>query len=100
VTVSSSDYVNWLYSYRNSAVCVGGVYYIGDEYDRGRGKRVTRVDICVDRGSRDTFVELIGRVERPVSLVEFSVRKRERDDLRIGKYLCKYSDAEPSINII
>jgi len=28
------------------------------------------VVIYVDRGSRGTFVELIGRVERPVSLVE------------------------------
>jgi len=26
-------------------------------------------------------------------LVEFSVWKRERDDIRIGSYLCKYSDA-------
>jgi len=54
----------------------------------------------VYRGSRDTFVELIGRVERPVSWVEFSVLKRERDDIRIGTYLCKYSDAEPSVNMM
>jgi len=35
-----------------------------------------------DRTCRETCV-----------LVEFSVWKRERDDIRIGTYLCKYSDA-------
>jgi len=51
--------------------------------------------VCIEE-----LVELIGRVERPVSWVEFSVWKRERGDLRIGTYLCKYSDAEPSVNIM
>jgi len=41
-------------------------------------------------GNRATFAEEIGRVERPVYLVEFSVRKRERDDIRIGTYLYIY----------
>jgi len=31
VTVSSSDYVNWLCSERSGAVCVGGIYYFGDQ---------------------------------------------------------------------
>jgi len=50
--------------------------------------------------SRDSLVELIGHVEKPVSLVEFSMWKRKRYDMRIGTYLCKYSDAEPSANIM
>jgi len=33
-------------------------------------------------------------------LVEFSVWKRERDDIRIGTYLCIYSDVQPSVNIM
>jgi len=28
LTVSSSDYVNWLCSLRSGAVCAGGVYYV------------------------------------------------------------------------
>jgi len=80
-------------------VCVGGVYYV-DQLDQSRGKRVTCGVINGYRESRDTFVELIGRVERPVSWVEISVWKRERDNIRIGTYLCKYSKAESSVNII
>jgi len=54
----------------------------------------SRAELHVYKGSRATFVEWVGRVERPVSLVEFSVWKRERDDdIRIWTYLCKYSDA-------
>jgi len=52
----------------------------------------SRAELHLYKESRATFVEGIGRVERPVSWVEFSVWKRERDDIRIGTYLCKYSD--------
>jgi len=53
-------------------------------------------------------VELIGRVERPVSWVEFSVWKWERDDIRIGTYLyifgywteCKYHVDEVDIVVL
>jgi len=64
----------------------------------GPSKRVTCIVIYVIERSRDKFVVLIGRVERPVSLVEFSIWKKKRDDIRIGTYLCKFSDAEPSVN--
>jgi len=54
--------------------------------------------MCIE--SRATLVELIGRVWRPVSWVEFSVWKRERDKIRIGTYLSKYSDAESRVNFM
>jgi len=54
----------------------------------------SRAELHMYKGGRATIVEVwIGRVERPVSLVEFSVWKRERDDIRIWTYLCKFSDA-------
>jgi len=44
-------------------------------------------------------MEEIGRVERSGSLVEFSIWKREQNNILIRTCLCKYSDAELSINI-
>jgi len=60
----------------------------------------SRAELYMYSDSLVTFVELIGRVERSVSWSSFSVWKRERDDIRIGTYLCTYSNAEPSVNII
>jgi len=55
-------------------VCVGGVYYVGDQLNRSRGKRVT-CGVTHVYGSRATFVERIGRVERPVSWSSFPYGK-------------------------
>jgi len=48
--------------------------------------------MCIERES--SYVRGVDRTCRETCvLVEFYVWKRERDDARIGTYLCKYSDA-------
>jgi len=93
VTVSSSDYVNWLYVVSGAVLCVRAEFYMLATNRTEAVVNESRAELYmyieessyvsgVDRTCRETCV-----------LVEFSVRKRERDDIRIGTYLCKYSDA-------
>jgi len=74
---------------------VGGVYYLGGQYDRGWCKRAACDIKYADDNSGSTSVRGIDGMCRE-TWVEFSAWKRERDDIRLGKY----SDAKPSANSI